>query len=112
MEFVVPLKNLVVGIADQFEVIINKSLVQRKNDGLIVNRFVHFIKNVVKAFGLLLGGAENIVAVTCISIIVQIFKAGWGLVLNRMMSLRLRSVTVSPVFWWLSGVETPISKHK
>ena len=51
----------------------NETLVQRKNHRLVVYGLVHFLKNIVETFGLLLGGAENIIGVPCFPILVQVF---------------------------------------
>src|SRR5690606_15248159 len=74
MELMVSLKNLMVRVAGQFQVVVDETLKKWKNHGLVVDSLIHFFKNIVETLGLLFRGAKNIICETCIPIIVQVFK--------------------------------------
>lgn len=55
----VALKNLVIRVASNFEIIVNKTAVQRNNYRLILcHRLLGIVKNIVKTLGLLLADAK------------------------------------------------------
>ena len=74
MEFMVPLKKLMIGITHNFVVMIYKTLVQRQYKRFVMNNRFLLLKNIVKTLCLLRIGTTNYSLITIIVVLIQILN--------------------------------------
>ena len=74
MEFMIPLKKLMIGITHNFVVMIYKTLVQRQYKRFVMNNRFLLLKNIVKTLRLLRIGTTNYSLITIIVVLIQILN--------------------------------------